>query len=197
MSKFVTNRIDLGQRVAGFTCYESSTKEFLELTPKQAKNLIASAGIRGLRLENDEIVLDQEGFNMKNLMVRSGIGNFHAMYPVDSMINTMYSVVKVVRNTDGIFYEIVSNKAARTLISEERLKAIMAFTNVAGVYTDEHQAVAICNGVEFEDLTPKEEPKSTQKPVDAEKSKVEVKHVESALPKVESKLESKDKEVKK
>lgn len=197
MSKFVTNRIDLGQRVAGFTCYESSTKEFLELTPKQIKNLIASAGIRGLGLENDEIVLDQEGFNMKNLMVRSGIGNFHAMYPVDSMINTMYSVVKVVRNKDGVSYEIVSNKAARALISEERLKAMMAFTNVAGVYLDKHQAVVDCNGVEFEDLTPKEEPKPTETPADAEKPKVEVMQVESALPKVEPKPEPKNKEVKK
>jgi Predicted membrane protein len=188
MSKFVTNRIDLGQRVAGFTCYESATKEFLELTPKQVKNLIAGEGIHGLKLEKNEIALDQEGFNMKNLMVKSGIGNFHAMNPVDSMVNTMYSVVKVILSKEGKTYEIVSNKAARTLISEERLKVMMEFTSIAGVVLDGSKAIQVCSGVEFEDTTPKEEskPKIEVKQVDVA-PQAEVKQVESALPKNEPK----------
>jgi hypothetical protein len=71
----------------------------------------------------------------------------------------------------------VSNKAARTLISEERLKVMMEFTSIAGVTLDGSKAIQVCSGVEFEDTTPKEEPKP----------KIEVKQVESALPKNEPK----------
>lgn len=150
MALFVVNQINLGKRVGGYTCYDSKSKEFNEYTPKEVKNLIKSGGVYGLKLEGDEIALDRAGFHTENLMVKSGIGNYKPLNPAGNLVNTFYAVVKVIHSKDGIHYEVVSDKAARIELTEERLKIFLEFGCVSGVYFGENKAIKTCTGVEVE-----------------------------------------------
>ncbi|NFN49274.1 hypothetical protein FDB52_12095 [Clostridium botulinum] len=150
MKKTVVNRIDLGNtRIAGYTLYDEISKEFQETTPKQIKILIKNDVLNGLKLVNDEIKLDTEGFNMCNLMIKSGIGNYRKLYEDNKIINCMYSVVRVLKTDTNIFYEIVSNKCSRTKVTTERLKMLIEMGYVAGVRLIKDK-IEVCNGVTIE-----------------------------------------------
>lgn len=150
--KTLANRIDLGMtRIAGYTLFDEATKEFQELTPKEVKELVKQGQVNGLKLANDEIEPDSEGFNVKNLMVKSACGKFRPLYPTTSMVNCMYSVVRVIETDNGRIYETISNKSARVKVTPERLKILMEVAYVAGVTMRENGEIKICNGVTIQD----------------------------------------------
>lgn len=153
--KTVVCLIDLGvTRTAGYTLYDEISREFLEMTPREVKDLVVSGEVNGLRLIKGRIELDMEGFNMCNLMVKSGVGKYRTLFPNNTMANCMYSVVKVIiRNTCNL-YEIISNKCARTTVTLEQLKMLMDIGCVAGVKMVDGK-LNICSGVTFEDRTKK------------------------------------------
>lgn len=151
--KTVVCRLDLGMtRVAGYTLYSEITKEFQEITPKEVKDLITHGQVNGLKLIEGQIELDTECFNTRNLMVKSAVGKYRPMYNTDSIINSMYAVVRVIENDndDGKVYEIVSNKCARVKVTPERLKMLMEIGYVAGVRLLNGQ-IEVCKGVTIED----------------------------------------------
>ena len=149
--KYPVCRLDLGfTRVAGFCLYCEQSREFQETTPKDVKDLIKQGQVNGLKLVNGEIELDTEGFNLNNLMVKSAVGKFRPLYSTDSMINCMYTVVRVIETDKGRLYETISNKCARVKISEEKLKILMQIGYVAGVKMVDGEII-ICNGVTIQD----------------------------------------------
>lgn len=149
--KTVICRIDLGMtRIAGYTLYDEKSREFQETTPKEVKNLIISEGVNGLRLIDEKIELDKDGFNMYNLMIKSAVGKFRTLYPNNSMISSTYAVVRLIQINNGNLYEIISNKCARFKVTAERLKILMEVGCVAGVKKVNNK-IEICNGVTIED----------------------------------------------
>jgi hypothetical protein len=150
--KTVAGRLDLGfTRTEGYTLFDEASKEFQETTPKEVKNLINSGQVNGLRLVDGKIELDTEGFNISNLMIKSGVSKFRPLYPTNSIINVMHSVVRVIETDNGRIYETISNKYARVKINAERLKMLMEVGNVGGVRSGKNGKIEICKGVSIED----------------------------------------------
>lgn len=144
-------RLDLGMsRIAGFTVYDDITKEFQEKTPKEITTLIKKNELNGLKLVNNKIELDTEGFNMKNLMIKSGVGKFRKMHETDTIINCMYAVVRVIKFDDNTVYEVINNRCARIKIDENRIKMLYEIGYVAGIILVKNR-IDICKGVTIED----------------------------------------------
>ena len=78
MKKTVVCQMALGRtRVSGYTLYNPDSLAFEEFTPLEVKRLIRTEGVNGLVLTKaGEIELDEEGFNQRNLPVKSGVGKF-------------------------------------------------------------------------------------------------------------------------
>ena len=149
MSKFVTSQLNMGKRVMGYSVYVSESKDFIECSSKQVKDIFNSGdGIYGLKVDNGEIELDAAGFHMNNLMVKTGLGTYKPL-KMDSelMVTTLYCLVRIIKGKTEISYELVSSKCGRIEVTEQKLKSMLEFTNVAGVYMDGDKLV-ICDGVE-------------------------------------------------
>lgn len=154
--KTVICRLDLGYtRIAGYTLYDDITEEFYETTPREVKELIRKEGINGLKLENNEIVLDEEGFNQKNLMIRSGVGKYRPLNSTDTLINRMYAVVDAVDYGGEIRYEVITNYCGRKLMTEEFIRTLNTLGNVAGIVVTSTK-IELCNQKFNKPLTPKE-----------------------------------------
>lgn len=163
--KILANRIDLGlTRIAGFNLYCSESRAFEETTPKDVKALIKRNQVNGLKLVNGEIVLDTEGFNMRNLMVKSGVGKYRSLFPADTMVNCMYAVVRVIDTDNGRIYETVNNKCARVKVTPEKLNMLMEMGYVAGVKKNDKGVIEICKGVTIEDKRTNNEQPIDQSP---------------------------------
>ena len=150
--KTVIARIDLGMtRTAGYLIYFPETLEFVEMTPKEVKQLIKTYGINGLKLVNNEIELD-EAFNQRNLMIRTGVGRYRQLYESENMINRMFAVTKHIIDNDGERYEIINNRCGRNEVTSEKLKVLMEIGFVAGVrFKGSNKKIEVCKGVIIED----------------------------------------------
>jgi len=137
--KTVICRLDLGYtRIAGYTLYDDVTEEFHETTPREVKELIKKDQVNGLKLVNDEIVLDTEGFNQRNLMIKSAVGKYRPLYDTDSLVTRMYAVLDVVDNGGELMYEVITNYCGRKLMTEEFVRTLSSIGYVAGaIITDE------------------------------------------------------------
>lgn len=145
-------------RLSGVVAYNSESREFEEITPAVARNMIEHKQIKGVKWKNNndggEFVVDTEGFNQQDIPIKTAVGKFRSMVNDNGSGLTavsMYSVVRVLE-TDyrGRLYEVVSNKCARVKIAEENLIELAKITNVAGVIIEDNH-VEVCDGVEFED----------------------------------------------
>lgn len=132
--KTVIYRLGLGHsRTLGYLIYDDETEEFYENTPREVKELIRSKGINGLKLQDDQIVLDEEGFNQRNIMIKTGVGKFKPLYNNGGLIAKMYTVTGVV-DVDGKFmYEVINNYCGKHYMTEEYLATISTITDVAGI----------------------------------------------------------------
>lgn len=137
--KTVICRLDLGYtRIAGYTLYDDLTEEFHETTPREVKELIKKEQVNGLKLVNDEIVLDTEGFNQRNLMIKSAVGKYRPLHETDSLVTRMYAVLDVVDNGEELKYEVITNYCGRKLMTEEFVRTLNSIGYVAGaIITDE------------------------------------------------------------
>ena len=162
--KTVVNRIDLGiTRIAGYNLFCSETREFQETTPREVKALVNQGQVNGLKLLNGEVIeLDTDGFNMRNLKIKSAVGKFRTLYPADNMMN-MFAVVRVIETDDGCrLYEIISNKCARVKITHERLNRMIEMGYyVAGVRMVEGK-IKVCDGVTIQNKRSKGEQMANQ-----------------------------------
>lgn len=154
MCKFVTGRLDLGKtRIAGYTAYDSKSKNILELVPTEAKSLVERGELYGLIInEQGELIPDKEGFAMNNLFIKSGVGNWRTMYDNDGMTSEMFILVRVITSGEESFYELVNNRGGRIIITEELMRARLALFEIGGCVMDNGK-IKPCKGVILETIT--------------------------------------------
>lgn len=152
--KTVACRIDLGYtRIAGYTLFDQDTAAFDETTPKEVESLLKRGTLNGLVFDTKGgIVPDLEGWNLGNLKIKSGVGNYRNFNMDNPKGDTVFSVVRVVE-VEGIgrIYETINNRCARVFYTEKQLLALMQFNWVGGVkFNEETNEITICKGVKMD-----------------------------------------------
>ena len=70
-------------RLSGLVAFNSETKEFEEITPAVARNMIEHKQIKGVKWKNNddggEFIVDTEGFNQKDIPIKTAVGKFRSM----------------------------------------------------------------------------------------------------------------------
>lgn len=156
MCMYLVNGNFLGQRLIGYDCYESKSKGFIGVSEKQAVDrLKRGERIYGFCLgkeeEKDVLVLDDEGFNMTNIQLKSGVNNLSWMYEnTECDMNIALVVVSVKSEKNKRMYETVNARHARVEYDESKLKMMIELgVPVAGVRLDKNKLV-VCEGVGVE-----------------------------------------------
>lgn len=152
--KTVTCRIDLGYtRIAGYTLFDQETLEFQETTPKDVFNLMKAGQVNGLTCnEKGEIIPDMEKWNLDNMMIKSGVGNYRHFNSENTKGNTIYSVVRAI-DIDGVgrFYEVINNRCSRIIFKESQLVVLSQLALVGGIRVNqETEEIELCEGVKVE-----------------------------------------------
>ena len=104
MCLFLVDAMYLGNRLIGYEVYESKSMGFIGMTEKQIiDKLSRDEKVYGFWLQNDveaakEVLeLDEEGFSMKNLQVKSGVNTLTWLRESENNdINISLIVVKVI-----------------------------------------------------------------------------------------------------
>lgn len=153
--KTVACRIDLGYtRIAGYTLFDSSSLEFQETTPREVMSLIKSRKLNGLTFNScGEIVPDLKGWNLGNIKIKSGVGNYRDFNDETTMKGTVYSVTRAIDINDSTrVYEVISHKCARIIMSEKNLLALSKLAWIGGIFVDEDtNEIKLCSGVKVEE----------------------------------------------
>ncbi len=157
MKKTVVCQMTLGRtRVSGYTLYNSDSLAFEEFTPLEVKRLIRAEGVNGLMLtKTGEIELDEEGFNQRNLPVKSGVGKFRLLREgTDTAATPYYALTKVADTPEGLVYELVNNISARLPVKEKLVRALYTLNKLSGCWiNDATGMIRFADGVEFIDMT--------------------------------------------
>lgn len=161
--RFVTLRLDLGQtRVAGWVLFNAASEhyEFEEVTPKETLRLVRAGMVNGLKIVDGELLPDAEGFEQRNIKIKSGVGNYRNMVETGKQGDKTYSVIRKVSHDDEDEYAIITSKCGRFEIDEEGLRMLMRFSDVAGVRLSETGEILTCQGVDVVDMRTHADPKS-------------------------------------
>jgi hypothetical protein len=120
-TKIVINKLYLGNRELGYELY--SNGEIIEMTDKQIiSELKAGKDIRGLIIGADNrLVLDTEGFGMRNLMEKRHINNYKPMIDEGCMVNMFVTVTGSKEAENGVVYEGITNRFKRVDLDEALL----------------------------------------------------------------------------
>ena len=169
-------------RVNGILSYDIQTRSFPELTPAQARKLIDSNELVGVKFTGSgldgEFIPDKE-YGYTNILLKTGCGKFRPYYnniPLEP-VNSIYALVRVI-DTDyrGRLYEVVGNTCQRIKISEEQLRGLAAITQVALVtITDDSINVMECVPYEDRRKTVEVKPVAAQDNSHVENESTEVK----------------------
>lgn len=155
--KTVACRIDLGYtRIAGYTLFDSETLEFQETTPREVEKLIRRQLVNGLTLDEDgNVIPDYPGWNLHNMKIKSGVGNYRDYDMKYARGPIIYSVVRVINTAAyGRIFEVISNMCARTLCTEEQVRVLADLGIVGGINVD-GKYIQECKGVVIENLNHK------------------------------------------
>ena len=158
MCMYLVDAMYLGNRLIGYEVYESKSMGFMGMTEKQILDKLSrNEKVYGFRIKNDveaakEVLeLDEEGFNMKNLQVKSGVNTLAWLKENEyNDINIGLIVVKIIneKNKKPV-YETVNARHARITYEESKLKMLIELgAMVAGVKLEKNKLVA-CEGVEI------------------------------------------------
>ena len=156
-------------RTQGVVGYNTDTKAFDLITPAMARKKIGDKEIYGImwrKNESDmiEFYPDKDGWNQKDIMVISGLSYRPMIDDVPGMeiMNTIYSVSKIIYGNGKNTYEVVSNTFQRLTLTEEQLVELANITVVAGVRID-NDIIKPCDGLPVERVETKTKEKSTVK----------------------------------
>ena len=128
----VVNKLVLGNRELGWELW--SGKEVMEYTSKQIKDMIKAGKqkICSLKIgDNDELLLDKEGFFTTNMMVHSHIGSWKSMEE-ESMVNNLYVCIGSHEESGKVVYDCISSKFEQAKISENDMRAYLKIGIVSG-----------------------------------------------------------------
>lgn len=167
-------------RVNGILSYDIQTRSFPELTPAQARKLIDSNELVGVKFTGSgldgEFIPDKE-YGYTNILLKTGCGKFRPYYNPLEPVNSIYALVRVI-DTDyrGRMYEVVGNTCQKIKISEEQLRGLAAITQVALVtITDDSINVMECVPYEDRRKTVEVKPVAAQDNSHVENESTEVK----------------------
>ena len=156
-------------RTQGVVAYNNETKAFDLATPARARKMIDDKELFGIKWrKNDsdmvEFYPDQDGWNQKDIMILSGLMYRPMINDVPGMeiMNTIYSVSKIIYGNGKNAYEVVSNTFQRLTLSEEQLVELANITVVAGVRI-ENGIIKLCDGLPVEHVETKAKEKTTVK----------------------------------
>lgn len=178
--KFAVSVSMLGYtRVNGLCVYDGRTREFLDLTPAEARDMIDKGEIKGVlhKKTEDGIVFmtDSEGFNQYDILIKSSNQyrslNFEEIG--SNILNSIYTLVRVI-DTDyrGRAYEVVSTKHARIKLSESELRELNSISPIAGCRISEEN-IEILEGVDYQDRRKKEQMESSDSTSEGVEGKTE------------------------
>lgn len=180
----VVNKLVLGNRELGWELW--SGKEVMEYTSKQIKDMIKAGKqkICGLKIgDNDELLLDKEGFFTTNMMVHSHIGSWKSMEE-ESMVNNLYVCIGSHEESGKVVYDCISSKFEQAKISENDMRAYLKIGIVSGGAKLDGEKIAVAS-TEFEKkeqipVTEKKEENAKNDPVKTEPAKPVTTKPESA-----------------
>ncbi len=147
--KTIVCRLDLGvTRIAGYTLFDSETKEFQETTTRETEKLVKAGCVNGLVFDkNGLLVPDVEGWNLPNMKIKSSVGRYRDYDNEKSRGDTIYSVVGVNSTTEGKIYEVINNRCARVQYTEKQVRSLAEFAWVGGIRIGDDGEIAVCRGV--------------------------------------------------
>ena len=121
MTKVVVLRNMLGNREQGWALFNG--KEVVEMTSKDIRQAIeAGEDIKGLVIEGDELVADENGFYVTNIMEHRQVNSYKPMIANEHVIsNVFYIILK--RN--GNRYDAISTRWERVTFSEDKVKTYL------------------------------------------------------------------------
>lgn len=131
--KYAINEVILGKdRIMGYECYNSTSKDIVGMTSKQVKDAIAGGEvIQGFKLDDEgELVINSDF--CKNLMQKSGINTLTPKNQTDCIVNLIYTVVGRV----GSECEVVSSRFFHGNMTEEKIKTLYELGAVNGILID-------------------------------------------------------------
>lgn len=177
----VVNKLVLGNRELGWELW--SGKEVMEYTSKQIKDMIKAGKqkICGLKIgDNDELLLDKEGFFTTNMMVHSHIGSWKSMEE-ESMVNNLYVCIGSHEESGKVVYDCISSKFEQAKISENDMRAYLKIGIVSGgAKLDGDKIVVASTEFEKKEQIPVTEKK--EEPVKNEPAKTETAKPVTAKP---------------
>ena len=159
MCMYLTNGNFLGQRLIGYDCFDSKSKGFIGMSEKQIiDKLKRGERVYGFVLgnvdEKETLVLDADGFNMKNLQLKSGVNNLSWLNENCECDMNIALVVVGVKNDNGKkSYETVNARHARVEYDENKLKMLIEIGVPVGGVKLEKNKLVLCDGVENFDKT--------------------------------------------
>lgn len=152
--KTVACRIDLGYtRIAGYTLYDTESLEFQETTPKDVEKLIHGGKVNGLAFDGEgKVIPDMYGWNLGNIKIKSGVGNYRNFNTDDPRGDTVYNVVRAF-DVEGIgrIYEVINNRCARKFYTGKQLVVLSQMAWVGGIMVDDDDNIVLLDGVKVED----------------------------------------------
>ena len=169
-------------RVNGILSYDIQTRSFPELTPAQARKLIDSNELVGVKFTESDLggeFIPDTDFGYTNILLKTGCGKFRPYYNdiPGEPVNSIYALVRVIdADYRGRLYEVVGNTGQRIKLSEEQLRDLAAITQVALVtITDDSINVMECVPYEDRRKTVEVKPVAAQDNSHVENESTEVK----------------------
>lgn len=177
----VVNKLVLGNRELGWELW--SGKEVMEYTSKQIKDMIKAGKqkICGLKIgDNDELLLDKEGFFTTNMMVHSHIGSWKSMEE-ESMVNNLYVCIGSHEESGKVVYDCISSKFEQAKISENDMRAYLKIGIVSGGAKLDGEKIVLA-GTETEKKVQVPVTEKKEEPVKNEPAKIETAKTVAAKP---------------
>lgn len=128
-TKYVVNRLMLGNRELGWELWNEERGDVIEMTSNEIKKgLLKGDPIYGLEIGADgELVLGSNFFT-RNMMEHRHIENFKPMFEDDAR-PVIYFIV-LGKNEDGK-YDIITTRFKRTTFSEQHLRVVYSLGAVS------------------------------------------------------------------
>ena len=127
----VVNQLKLGNRILGYEAW--SGNEVVEFTEKQIKDIIREGKqkVCGLKIENEMLVLDKEGFFTTDMTVHTHIGSWKPMGD-ESMANNLYVCIGTQDEKGATVYNCISSRFEQAKFSEADMRAYLRIGIVSG-----------------------------------------------------------------
>ena len=151
----VVNQLKLGNRILGYEAW--SGKEIVEFTEKQLKDIIKEGKqkVCGLKVENEMLALDKEGFFTTDMTVHTHIGSWKPMGD-ESMANNLYVCIGKTEENGATVYNCISSRFEQAKFSESDMRAFLKIGIVSGGAKLDGDKIVLASL----ELEKKEEPKA-------------------------------------